>query len=66
MTKKEGEMKDYLYQKEKKDELDEKRRQHVRERLGEFINELCNDFGWEPLFDYNQSEVEDMIKGILK
>ena len=35
-------------------------------RLGEFINELCNDFGWEPLFDYNQSEVEDMIKGILK
>jgi len=59
-------MKNYLYEKEKKDEIDEARRQHVKERLGEFINDLCNDFAWEPLFDFNQSDVKDMIRGALK
>ena len=37
----------------------------VNERMEIIITDICNDFDWDPLLDYNRKDVKDMIKKAL-
>jgi len=56
---------DVQYEKEKKDELTEAQKQLVKDKLEEFVSDICIALEWDLLLYYNKDNVKSMISDIL-